>query len=160
MNMSNVKKGITVKFFLYYMLAISITHHCSSRAEDQSSSFCLHSHYQNLCQHIINVWSVLDIMRSISIEPRARVDFIHALFGEAIATLRELVTLEMGCKLYHEYGKEHGEEIRYFFEMVDHLENAFEAVFTPLLFGEEKLLATVMIELFESAKNIKRTLSF
>lgn len=146
--------------FLHVHIIVMLLYVAFSKADESIlTTFHLHDHYQQLCDRVINVWSVLDIMRSINIEPQARVNFIHALFHEIIAVLREIVVVDTGCEVCPEYSKQHKDELSYFFEMVTHVENAFEAVFTPRMVGEEQLLAYLMLKLREEVKTIQDRLN-
>lgn len=168
-NSAKLQRFIVCMFIIVTLVSFSqckafFNHEECEQKLQTHTPFCMQDHYQKVCNRIINVWSVLDVMRSINIEPKARVDFIHQLFSDVIMAMREVVTLEVACRISSEcgggeYGNHCSEEMYYFFDMVDHLKNAFEAVFTPIIFGEEKLLALLMVELFEGVKNIKQTFS-
>jgi len=163
MNMYAIHNRTTLKKLLVCIcMALSMVHYsavtsASSEELRTQNRFCLHDHYKKVCDSIINIWSILDIMRSINIESKARVDFVHhQLFGAVIMAMRETIALEVGFRIYGTYDEQQSDELQYLFDMIDHVENAFEAVFTPSMSGEEKLLAVLMIELFEGVKNIRQ----
>ena len=160
--MSNNKKKwvrMVYSFFMYGSVIISYSTTADAARESETfNADSLHIHYQQLCDRIIDIWSVLDVMRSINIEPHARGDFINKLFSDVIAIMREVVIVEVGCTIYREYSDAHQEEMGYFFDMVRHVEDAFESVFTPLVLGEEKLLSLCMMEFLSGVQTIKRNL--
>lgn len=117
---------------------------------------CLDTHYQSARDNIIKVWTVVDLLRSITITPQARATFAHQMFQDVVAVMHDMAALASSCQFCAEYYKAHRSDLIYLEEILGCLMEAFSAVFTPVLQGEEKLLAVVMANIVESMAQIRQ----
>lgn len=152
-----------IKNTLYcYVLSIIIVSMCGTvslqavESLDATCSSCLNTHYQSARDNIIKVWTVVDLLRSITITPQARATFAHQMFDDSVAVMHDMAALASSCQFCADYYKQHATDLIYLEEILGYLMEAFSAVFTPVLMGEEKLLGAVMAHIGHSMEQIQQ----
>ncbi len=123
---------------------------------DATCKKCLTAHYQSARDNIIKVLTVIDLLRSITITPQARATFAHQMFADSVAAMHDMAALATSCQFCADYYKQHARDLVYLEEILGYVTEAFSAVFTPVLVGEEKLLAAVMAHIVQSMEQIHK----
>lgn len=123
---------------------------------DATCNRCLNTHYQSARDTIIKVWTVIDLLRSITITPQARATFAHQMFNDSVTVMHDMAALASTCDFCADYYKQHSTDLIYLEEIIGYVMEAFAAVFTPVLVGEEKLLGAVMADIVQSMEHIKK----
>lgn len=125
---------------------------------DNACKSCLEHHYQSARESIIKVWTVVDLLRSITIAPEARTVFVQQMFDDSVIVMHDMAALANSCRFCTDYYKGHMRDFIYLEEILGHLMEAFSAVFTPVLMAEEKLLITIMSNVIKSMEHIQKNI--
>lgn len=123
---------------------------------DNACKSCLEHHYQSARESIIKVWTVVDLLRSITIAPEARTVFVQQMFDDSVIVMHDMAALANSCHFCTDYYKGHIRDFTYLEEILGHLMEAFSAVFTPAPVAEEKLLITIMSNVIKSMEHIQK----
>ena len=149
--------------FLSVMLVLVICASTSIQAQnvvevslDSVCKACLDKHYQSARDHIIKVWTVVDLLRTMSITPEARATFAHQMFVDIVIVMHDMAALVSSCHFCTDYYRRHSSDLLYLHEILGYVTEAFSAVFTPVLKGEEKLLMTIMADIAHSMDQIQQ----
>lgn len=154
--MEQGKNSYTSYVFTSIMLSLCIIMPVQALDLDATCNNCLQVHYQSACDNIIKVWTILDLLRSITITSEARATFAHQMFDDSVAVMHDMSALESSCQFCNDYYKRHTADLIYLEEIIAHVSEAFFTVFTPALKGEEKLLVSVMINIVQSMEHIQK----
>lgn len=103
-------------------------------------------HFQAARDSVIRVWTVLDILRSVTIEPQDRVRFAEQILEDMLAILTSINALSCSCEFCGDYCRQKEDDIVYLEELLVNLSEAFRAVFDPLQNGEEQMAHTVLLK--------------
>ena len=116
---------------------------------------CLDKQYTIARDSIVRAWTVLDTLRSMTIEPKDRAPFMHKMFNDIVAVTHALAALASSCQFCSAYYRQHHEDIDYLEEILGYMVEAFEAVCIPHAHGEEKLVYTLMECIVHSMETIR-----
>ena len=143
-----IKKAFFITLFL-----INVTY-----ADEKLCRSCISSHYQSARDSVIRAWSVLDMLRSMSIEPRDRAGFAIEVADDLLIVLTDLTAVTTTCQFCDRYYQERAEDIYYLEEILGSLADAFRAVFMPVCNGEELMLQSIMMQSAQKIELIKKQL--
>ena len=151
-------------FFVVMLLGLTMPRLACAASEKNNEhqaacQQCLETHYTTARDSIVRTWTVLDTMRSISIAPKDRVAFAQRMFNDVMMTLSTLSGLATSCQFCARYYENNVEDIAYLEEILGYMMEAFEAVFTPIVNGEEKLLRVAMENIITQMHAIRQGLS-
>jgi hypothetical protein len=120
---------------------------------------CMTSHYQSARDSIIRAWSVLDMLRSMTIAPKDRNHFAVEIVEDMLTVLIDLTALATSCQFCTEQYRSRAEDIRYLEEILGSMAEVFSAVFMPIYNGEEKMLQSIMVQSAQKLTSIKQQLA-
>lgn len=154
--------SIRIHYIIAFFIAVSIGVISARAADgdhDTSCQQCLEQHYTQARDSIIRAWTVVDTLRSMTIEPKDRAPFVHRMFSDSVAVMHALSGLATSCRFCAAYYQAHSEDILYLKEILGYMMEAYEVVFFPLVHGEEKLLHGIMATITASMETINHALA-
>jgi hypothetical protein len=154
-SVGNKKYSLIYVVLVQAFLCIIVVHGQEKNIEIECKS-CLEHHYQSARDSIIKVWTIVDILRSITITPQARATFAHQMFNDSVVAMHDMAALANSCRFCTDYYKRNAADLVYLEEILGYLIEAFEAVFSQGLSGEEKLLQAVMTNIMHSMGQIRK----
>lgn len=127
-------------------------------AHDGLCRSCMSGHYQSARDSIIRAWSVLDMLRSMTITSKDRAPFAVEIADDLLLVLNDLTAVATSCQFCKEQYVQRADDIFYLEEILGFMADAFHAVFTPLYNGEEKILQMIMLRSAKMMESIKKQL--
>ena len=154
-------KNRTKNFYALALLTITINWSWAEAARESNDRLCracISTHYQSARDSIIRAWTVLDMLRSTTIDPKDRNAFAQEMFEDVLRTLTDLNALAVSCQFCTEQYRKRAEDIAYLEQLLQYMAEAFAAVFVPMNSGEEWMLQMSMLQSAKMMESIKSQL--
>lgn len=142
-------------FIVFCCMSLS----CVVSAECQLCSSYVPEQFQAVQDSVIQVWTALDVLRSITIAPADRARFVYDLLDGMLVILTDLNQLSSSCMYCVEYCSSRKVDIVCLDELLAYLADSFRAVFFSLETGEEKALQVVLLKIMIQMDAFKKRFS-
>lgn len=112
-----------------------------------SKAWCeqrFNTYFQNARDSLMRAWSVLDILRSITIAPRYRIQFIEQLVNDVLSMLLNVSSLYCCCEWCSNCCAQFTVDFIDLEDRIAAMRDTFDAVCADQRCGEESLIATLI----------------